>query len=251
MEITKEYVSYIQDQSSLDIPPFSYVVSIVIGYLIMIYMFEYHVLDRTRKPVRLINDNAVILYNISVTVLSLVMFVCLSNSVMRVFFRDGIYGLICASTSDTLNLNIYFWCNIFHYSKYYELTDTLILFLRGKYTSFLQIYHHTNIIFLTWLGLYYGHFFGWVLVFLNSGIHSVMYYYYTCATLNKKVWWKKYLTQMQMVQFVADGIISLPGGYFYTFGHDYCPGNIFVWLYGYTFGVSLIYLFLQYYKASY
>ena len=44
------------------------------------------------------------------------------------------------------------------------------------------------------------------LLSVNSGIHTAMYYYYLCAALGIKVWWKKYLTTAQIVQFVT-GII--------------------------------------------
>ena len=42
--------------------------------------------------------------------------------------------------------------------------------------------------------------------FLNSGVHCVMYLYYFLAACGPSVqtylWWKRYLTTMQMVQFV-------------------------------------------------
>ena len=41
--------------------------------------------------------------------------------------------------------------------------------------------------------------------FLNMGIHTIMYFYYFLAALGPQVqkylWWKKYLTKMQMAQF--------------------------------------------------
>lgn len=45
---------------------------------------------------------------------------------------------------------------------------------------------------------------------LNSFVHVVMYFYYFLSSLNdsykKSIWWKKYITQLQMVQF---GLIAL------------------------------------------
>lgn len=59
--------------------------------------------------------------------------------------------------------------------------------------------------------------------FLNSGVHIVMYLYYLLAAfgpgMQKYLWWKKYLTMMQMTQFVmvfvhgVQLIFSNPCGY--------------------------------------
>ena len=42
--------------------------------------------------------------------------------------------------------------------------------------------------------------------FLNAGVHTVMYLYYLLASfgpgIQRYLWWKKYLTRMQMIQFV-------------------------------------------------
>ena len=43
--------------------------------------------------------------------------------------------------------------------------------------------------------------------FLNTFVHTVMYSYYLLAALGPRVrpylWWKKYLTKLQLTQFVA------------------------------------------------
>jgi len=39
---------------------------------------------------------------------------------------------------------------------------------------------------------------------INLLVHVFMYYYYTLAALKIPVWWKIYLTQLQIVQFVID-----------------------------------------------
>jgi elongation of very long chain fatty acids protein 7 len=50
-----------------------------------------------------------------------------------------------------------------------------------------------------------GHltFFGW----LNAFVHIIMYTYYMLAAIGpemqKYLWWKKYLTTIQMIQFIA------------------------------------------------
>lgn len=42
--------------------------------------------------------------------------------------------------------------------------------------------------------------------FLNSFIHMIMYFYYFLTSyspeVKKSLWWKKYITQLQLLQFV-------------------------------------------------
>jgi len=39
-------------------------------------------------------------------------------------------------------------------------------------------------------------------VIINGAIHTFTYYFYFQSSLGNTVWWKKYLTQAQMVQFL-------------------------------------------------
>jgi elongation of very long chain fatty acids protein 7 len=72
--------------------------------------------------------------------------------------------------------------------------------------SFLHCYHHGGML----LGSYYA--FKWIpggslliLGILNAFVHGVMYsYYYITAfkpELKQSIWWKKYITQIQLTQF--------------------------------------------------
>ena len=51
----------------------------------------------------------------------------------------------------------------------------------------------------------------WVPITLNLGVHVVMYFYYALAAVSTKpIWWKRYLTTMQILQFVLDlGFINV------------------------------------------
>ena len=54
--------------------------------------------------------------------------------------------------------------------------------------------------------------------FLNAGVHTFMYLYYLLAALGPEVqkylWWKKYLTRMQMIQFVLVFLHSIQTLYY-------------------------------------
>lgn len=109
--------------------------------------------------------------------------------------------------SDTTLAN-YLW--IFHLTKYYECMDTFIMIFRKSFRqiTFLHVYHHATMIVFTWMVLYNhpgGDFY--LGPMLNSFVHVWMYIYYLCASfLDKKrkvkyLWWSKYLTQLQIIQF--------------------------------------------------
>ena len=88
-------------------------------------------------------------------------------------------------------------------SKAWELLDTVFLVLGKHRLRFLHVYHHFVTLPLAWV-LYRdasssGALFAWA----NMFVHTPMYYYYTIAALGRTVWWKKYITQIQITQFVA------------------------------------------------
>lgn len=88
-----------------------------------------------------------------------------------------------------------------------------VLRKKQNQVSFLHVYHHTGMVLLTWHGVKYlpgGHsvFMG----ALNSFVHVVMYCYYLITALNPKyknnLWWKKYITQLQIVRNILLGEIK-------------------------------------------
>ena len=103
---------------------------------------------------------------------------------------------------------------LFYVSKIWDFWDTIFIVLGKKWNqlSFLHVYHHTTIFLFYWLNanvFYDGDIF--LTILLNGFIHTVMYtYYFICMhTKDKKtgvslpIWWKPYLTMMQLIQFVT------------------------------------------------
>ncbi|KAF5298126.1 hypothetical protein FQA39_LY02550 [Lamprigera yunnana] len=97
----------------------------------------------------------------------------------------------------------------YHLLKLVDLFDTVFFVLRKKYSqiTFLHVYHHAGMCILTWVGTKYlagGH--GIFIGVINSLVHVVMYSYYLLTSWDEKyknsVWWKKYLTQLQIFQFL-------------------------------------------------
>lgn len=98
----------------------------------------------------------------------------------------------------------------YYISKLIEMLDSIFFILRGKLNqlTFLHVYHHASMFCLWWIGVKYvaggSSIFG---AFFNSVVHVVMYFYYFMAALGpgyrKYLGWKRYLTVLQMVQFIS------------------------------------------------
>ncbi|KAK4875914.1 hypothetical protein RN001_012336 [Aquatica leii] len=92
--------------------------------------------------------------------------------------------------------------------KLTELLDTVFFVLRkkDKQITFLHLYHHTVMPIISWGCTKYfpgGH--GTFVGVINSFVHIIMYFYYMVAAMGpqyqKYLWWKKYITTLQLSQF--------------------------------------------------
>jgi len=77
---------------------------------------------------------------------------------------------------------------IFYASKYYEFVDTWLIILQGKTPKLLQTYHHIGAVFAVGLLCKYNVEAAWIFCLLNSGVHSVMYFYYTLTLFGIRPW---------------------------------------------------------------
>lgn len=158
-----------------------------------------------KKPYDL--RSAMFAYNMCVVVCNM----CLVVETFRVLFRSG-SRIACRidDLSDPNGLRMAEMGWWFFFLKLVEFTDTVFFVLRKKFhqISTLHVVHHAVVPVSVWFGFRvepgnYNFFFP----FVNSIVHSVMYTYYGLAALGphvqKYLWWKKYLTTFQMMQFVV------------------------------------------------
>jgi elongation of very long chain fatty acids protein 4 len=165
------------------------------------------------------------------------------------------YNLVCQLVDVSDNeyelriANVVWW---YYVSKCMEFMDTFFFIMRKKENqlSFLHIYHHSTMFCVWWAGTRFvpG---GSVLtaVMVNCFVHVLMYSYYALAALGPKVqrylWWKKYLTMIQLVQFLAGvtvGIHLIVSGCQFTRWMQY----VFV-----CYALSFLLLFSDFYKNAY
>ena len=137
-----------------------------------------------------------------------------------------------------------FWLYIFYISKIYEFGDTFLLCFTMRKVIPLHWIHHILTLVITWGGMYSTHSVMAIAMLFNTGVHVIMYAYYAYRIVNPNyfAWWKKYLTTIQMVQFVLNLIGLAIWTYMeYSLGMD-CAGE--AWLAVAVFLVMVIFLAL-------
>ncbi|XP_046390314.1 elongation of very long chain fatty acids protein 7-like [Ischnura elegans] len=203
---------------------------------------------KNRKPFNI--KHVLLIYNFSQIMLSFYIF----KEFLVTSYLSG-YSLTCQPVDHSLAplaLRMASACWWFFFSKVLDLLDTVFFVLRKKLSqlTFLHLYHHSTMIFNWYLGTLYlpgGQAFFSGLV--NSLVHVIMYTYYLLAAIGphmqKYLWWKRYLTQLQLLQFVAV-IIHLVVG---LWNKCEAPAWLTIWTIGYV--SSLVVLFLNFYIKAY
>ncbi|XP_068127921.1 very long chain fatty acid elongase 7 [Hyperolius riggenbachi] len=145
-------------------------------------------------------------------------------------------------------------CWLYYFSKFIELLDTIFFVLRKKNSqiTFLHVYHHSIMPWTWWFGVKFAAGgLGTFHALVNSVVHVIMYSYYGLSALGpayqKYLWWKKYMTTIQLTQFV---MVTIHIGQFF-FMKD-CPYQFPVFLYViWSYGVIFLILFLNFWFHAY
>lgn len=99
----------------------------------------------------------------------------------------------------------------------------------------------------------------WVPITLNLTVHVLMYYYYMRSAAGVRIWWKQYLTSMQITQFVLDlGFIYYCSYNLFAAAHlpalphhGKCAGTDGAALFGCGLLSSYLLLFINFYRLTY
>lgn len=203
-----------------------------------------------RKPFQL--KEAMIVYNFFLVALSIyiVYEFLMSGWVTTYTWRCD--AVDTSNSPEALRMVEVAW--LFWFSKIIELIDTVFFVLRKKQgqITFLHIVHHSFMPWTWWWGVTYapggmGSFHAMV----NSSVHVVMYFYYGLAAagprFQKFLWWKKYMTAIQLIQFV---LVSLHATQYYFM--DSCDYQFpviihLIWMYGTFFFVLFSNFWIQAY----
>lgn len=219
-------------------------------YLVVIFLLK-QVVMKNRERFSLIYVSAI--HNFIMFALSVVCFIGMAYGILTQVLDYGVETLFCDSKGLVEGKGtLYFWMYIFYLTKFYELIDTVLICLRRSQLIFLHLYHHFATGPLCFICLYYVIPVQWIATTLNALVHIPMYWYYFLVTFKIYSRWKKYITIIQIVQFIINlTVYSATMAYHYLYAKN-CRGYD-GW--GSILAAGIIYsyllLFLQFYKKSY
>lgn len=205
---------------------------------------------RNRKPYDL--KLAIRLYNLLLVVINTFLFIGTVRS-----FRYGLDFWGCDEAISTRKRGVMLhYGHMFFHTRYLEFFDTFFFILRKKNSqiSFLHVFHHAIVPTLMYIGLkFYPLPFNSLLPSTNMFVHIIMYAYYGLATFGPNVqrflWWKKYLTTMQISQFVLLLIHCTQPIIFYN--RPNCKYPITMVIVNFCIGVTFLSLFVSFYRQAY
>lgn len=105
---------------------------------------------------------------------------------------------------------MHYWGFLFYLSKYWEMLDTVLLIVKGRRPTFLQLYHHAMTIVCAYALQVSQSSVTFAFVGLNASVHTVMYAYYALTVAGVRLHGKSLITTMQIVQFVVGILMGLP-----------------------------------------
>ena len=185
---------------------FTSIMTVILCYYIAVLSTKQYIAHRG-KPFGLNTASAV--YNASLSLMSLVLLLIHLSEVSSLLSRHSLWSLLCDEAVQHTRGSHVFVLYVMYLTKFLELSDTLLLCLRGKPTPFIHLYHHGMTVFFAFLHLHEQTCIAWTMPILNLSVHVFLYAYFALHDLGVAVWWKRYLTLMQVSQFYLTFIPSL------------------------------------------
>ncbi|KAL2811291.1 GNS1/SUR4 family-domain-containing protein [Aspergillus granulosus] len=198
------------------------------------------------------------IHNFVLTAVSAILLALFTEQLLPTLWNHGVFYTICDHAGGwTQPLIILYYLN--YLNKYLEFLDTVFLFLKKKPLTFLHTYHHGATALLCYTQLIGLTAVQWVPITINLLVHVVMYWYYFQSARGIRIWWKEWITRLQIIQFVIDlGFVYFASYTYFSstyfpwapnMGH--CAGEEFAAFAGIAILTSYLVLFISFYIVTY
>ncbi|KAH8407666.1 hypothetical protein KR222_010102, partial [Zaprionus bogoriensis] len=206
----------------------------------------------SRKPFNV--KNIILVYNIVQVIYNSIIF----GIAVYYLVLHPIHDLRCMETLpfNSPRKNLERWVTYAYFiNKILDLLDTVFFVLRKSYKqiTLLHVYHHTMMVTsVYWVIRLYGVGGQYYLMgLLNTFVHSIMYLYYFVTALKpdakKNLWWKKYITIAQLLQF---SILLSQSVYILLFNRK-CQFPLILQWFQLLQATIMIYMFGKFYIQTY
>lgn len=192
-------------------------------------------------------DKVMIMHNALLSMWSLLMFLGCLWEMLRRWQQTQNYDWVFCEEHGQAKGPLYFWTYVFYISKYYEMVDTILALLKGSRPPHfgLHVFHHSLVPVVVWNWLEYRQSLQFPGLLFNTFVHVVMYAYYACRVLGIPTPWKRWVTRLQIVQFLTS-LVLLVVTLSYLRGEPFgngCAGVVSMWL-NVAFNVTLLWQFI-------
>lgn len=186
--------------------PFSTIESVLVTlavYVVLVHLGQWLFRQRWMPTLQL--RPLFFLHNSILSAISLLLLLMILENLGPRLLRHGLMWGVCHEDVYESDHRLEFFFYLNYLCKFYEFFDTFFLVVKKKKVEFLHWYHHSMTMLLCYTQLVGRTSASWVPITLNLWVHIIMYYYYARTSVSKKpIWWKKYLTTLQIIQFVVD-----------------------------------------------
>ncbi|RWS27975.1 elongation of very long chain fatty acids protein-like protein [Leptotrombidium deliense] len=139
---------------------------------------------------------------------------------------------------------------MYYVSKFIDFLDTVYFVLRKKYSHIttLHVFHHSMMPFWTYIFFKFSSYTNnGFIPMVNAFVHTLMYSYYALAAVGvQNITWKKFITKLQLAQFV---LVTIHSTYFLL--DSTCQCSKLLILFQVIHGILFFHLFYSFYRKAY